>query len=86
MSGQTKRVSSALGRALREARLRKGLTQEVLAEKAGCTSVFISNLENGHYDATVTKVLALEKAMGLPHGDLLKSTATYLEHPSQGKK
>lgn len=52
-----------LGRELRAARLRAGLTQEDLAHAAAVDRSYISELENGHKSPTVDMLFRLCRAM-----------------------
>ena len=50
----------ALGRALRELRLRAGLTQKELGARADASDTYLSQVEGGHRDirwSTVTRLL-----------------------------
>jgi transcriptional regulator with XRE-family HTH domain len=50
----------ALGRALRELRIKAGITQEELGARAGIGATYLSQVENGHRGVrwhTVTRVL-----------------------------
>jgi transcriptional regulator with XRE-family HTH domain len=60
-----------LGAAIREQRKRAQLTQEILAEKAGLSVVFISLLENGHRTVSVDALLRIAKALGVRGRDLI---------------
>jgi len=75
-----KRVSKIFGRVLAEARSQGGVTQQALAEGAGVDPVFISYLENGHRQPTLTVLLAIEKTLNLPDGELAVRTAKALRH------
>ena len=70
-----KSVATAFGVELRQARLGAGLTQQVLAERADVDPVFISFLENGHRQPSLTVLLSLERVLGLPAGELSKRVA-----------
>lgn len=51
-----------IGTLIREARIQKGLTQEVLAEKAGTTKSYISKIENNVKEvrfSTLQKIIEL---------------------------
>lgn len=73
-----KQVSKVFGRILAEARRGNGVTQQTLAEGAGVDPVFISFLENGHRQPTLTVLLAIEKTLNLPDGELTARTARAL--------
>ena len=65
---------------LRKARDAAKLTQPALAERADIDPVFVSFLENGHRQPSLTVMLLLEGAMGLSAGELARRTAKQLKH------
>jgi transcriptional regulator with XRE-family HTH domain len=73
-----KQVSKAFGKVLSDARKHANTTQQALAERAGIDPVFVSFLENGHRQPSLTVLLSLERALGLPDGELLTRTARAL--------
>lgn len=54
-----------LGRAVQRARTRLGLTQAEAAKKAGVSRRWLIELERGHGNAQIGKVLAALQALGL---------------------
>jgi transcriptional regulator with XRE-family HTH domain len=64
-----KSIARIFGSELRAARLAAGLTQQVLAERAEIDPVFVSYLENGHRQPSLTVLLSLESVLGLPGGE-----------------
>jgi transcriptional regulator with XRE-family HTH domain len=60
------------GRRLRELRLARSLTQEQLAETAGITSTYTSDLERGEKVPSLTIVLRLARALDVSVSDLLQ--------------
>ncbi len=54
-----------LGRLIREARTRAGLTQTALARRFGATQSWISEVENGKETAELGKVLKMLSFLGL---------------------
>ena len=54
-----------LGRAVQRARARLGLTQAEAAKKAGVSRRWLIELERGHGNAQIGKVLAALQALGL---------------------
>ena len=52
-------------RELKEARLRKGLTQLALSEKVGLPQSHISNIERGEVDIKISSLIAIARALGL---------------------
>ena len=61
-----------LGRKLKAARDRAGLTQEALARKARIGRVYLARLESGRYDPRASIVVRLAKALGVGTDDLLR--------------
>lgn len=56
---------------VRAARLKRGLTQERLAELVSVDSKTISRLENGHHPITVDLLATLAHALRVPSASLL---------------
>jgi transcriptional regulator with XRE-family HTH domain len=88
-----KSVALQFGRELRAARIGRELTQQALAEKAGIDPVFVSFLENGHRQPSLTVLLALEKALDVAAGELVRRVAQGLsadlparELPTRGRR
>jgi transcriptional regulator with XRE-family HTH domain len=61
-----------VGRNVKRARERKGITQERLAELSGFSQQYISGLEQGRRNPTVVTVYELARALGVNHIELLK--------------
>jgi len=76
---KAKSIATAFGAELRKARGAAGLTQQTLAERAEVDPVFISFLENGHRQPSLTVLLALERQLGLAAGDLSRRTAAAID-------
>jgi transcriptional regulator with XRE-family HTH domain len=72
---QTVRQLKALGQAFREARLRTGLTQEVLAERSGVSASTVGQVERGTVNPGYDVMLAMAKAMSLPLSSILHRAA-----------
>ncbi len=53
-----------LGRNVRTIRLERGWTQEKLAEAAGIHPVYISYIEQGSRNPSITKILQIARALG----------------------
>jgi transcriptional regulator with XRE-family HTH domain len=64
-----------VGRNVMRWRLRKGLTQEQLAEISGFSQQYISSLEHGHRNPTVITVYELARALGVSHMDLVRPSS-----------
>lgn len=58
-------VAQAFGKILREIRLEAGLTQEQLGLEAGVRRTFVSILELGEQQPTLTTIIKLANALGL---------------------
>ena len=61
-----------MGRRLRALRTAKGWSQAELAKRARLTRVYITRLEAGQYDPTLTTITALARALGVPVTALLE--------------
>jgi transcriptional regulator with XRE-family HTH domain len=61
----------SLGAEVRRRRKAQKLTLEKLAEKAGLTPHYLSTVETGKRDPSVSTLLALARGLGVPPGDLL---------------
>ena len=57
--------AEGLGEAVRHFRERAGLTQTELAELVGIRQSYLSELENGHLNEQVHRLMALFKALGV---------------------
>lgn len=73
VAGDSRRgdVRRALGKNLRRARERAGLTQEAVAERSGVHPTEVSRIESGKRDPRISTVEALAEAVGVSVGDLL---------------
>lgn len=60
------------GKRLRQLRLDAGWTQEELAEAAGITTTYTSDLERGTKVPSLTIVLRISRALGLSVAELLR--------------
>lgn len=68
-----KNISSLLGTQIRKVRKKCGLTIEGLSEKAEISPVFLSDVERGKKEASVTTLNKIAKALGVKVSYLLKS-------------
>jgi len=64
-----------LGRNVRHFRLKLGLSQEALAEDAGIHRTYVSDVERGARNPTVTVVEKLARALKVSAGELLDGPA-----------
>jgi transcriptional regulator with XRE-family HTH domain len=55
----------AIGRRVRALRLRRGLSQEDLAERAGLHRNYVGSVERGERDIGITATWRLSKALGM---------------------
>ncbi len=64
-------VRTRLGRNLRRLREEKGWSQEAYADEAGIHRTYVSDLERGVRNPTITIVEKLARAFGVSAGSLL---------------
>ncbi len=64
-------VSRILGEAIRAERIKAGLSQEQLAEKADLARNYIGNIERAEYKVTVEALTRIAKALGVKVRDLV---------------
>lgn len=60
------------GEKVRELRIKRGLSQEQLAESSGLHRTYISSLELGKRNVSLINIHALAKALGVTPDKLLK--------------
>jgi transcriptional regulator with XRE-family HTH domain len=60
-----------LGQNLRRLRIAKGLSQEAFADEAGIHRTYISDIERGARNPTVTVVEKIARALGSSASDLI---------------
>lgn len=67
-------VNSAkkLGENIKKIRLEKGMSQGDICRKLGFDRSYISNIESGNKNPTLSTITKLAKALGVPMEDLLK--------------
>lgn len=61
-----------LGENLKEIRLSKGIKQIALAKTLNVDRSFVSNIENGKTNPTLSTISSLAKALGVSTNELLK--------------
>lgn len=54
-----------LGRSFKDARLKAGLTQQQLADRAGISRAWLARVESGHRKAEIEYILRTLSALGL---------------------
>ena len=79
-----KKLADTFGAELRQARRAAGLTQQTLAERAEVDPVFISFLENGHRQPSLTVLVSLERVLGLKSGELVARVTSSLSKSAPG--
>lgn len=70
----------AFGDLLKKARLKAEMSQESLAFQAELDRTYISLLENGKRQPTLTTLFALSKALGLNPSDVIKDLEKAVEY------
>jgi transcriptional regulator with XRE-family HTH domain len=66
-------VQTRFGQRLRELRTGKGISQETLAESAGLHRTYVSSVERGERNVTLTTIEKLAAALGVPMTELIPS-------------
>lgn len=64
-------IRRILARNLKRLRTEKGWSQEELADQAGLHRTYVSGVERGVRNPTITIIATLAKALGVPAADLL---------------
>lgn len=59
-------LTKTIGQRIRNYRNKAGLSQEKLAELAGCHSTYIGQLERGEKNATIESVARIASALDIP--------------------
>jgi len=67
----------ALGKAIRQLREERGMTQEALAHAAGVTVGHLSTIERGHSNPTWATVKSIASALDTPMVDLVKLATSF---------
>ena len=71
----------AFGHAIREARVRKGMSQEALAHVCGLDRTYISGIERGTRNPSLMNILRVADALNMAPADLFAAAAG---HESDG--
>ena len=69
---QAEAVRKTLGETLRDKRIERGMTQELVAESLGVSRQAVSKWESGKTDPSTANLLALADLYGLPVEELLR--------------
>ena len=67
-----KSESAKLGKNLKRIRTEKDITQGDIVRTLGVSRSFVSNIENGKTNPTLSTITKLAKAVGVSVGELLK--------------
>ncbi|ODU41868.1 MAG: hypothetical protein ABS92_11000 [Thiobacillus sp. SCN 63-374] len=67
-------IGQIFGEVLRRYRSEKNISQEELAFQAGVDRTFVSRLERGIRQPTITTLIGLGQALGVPAADLMRDT------------
>lgn len=73
MRSSIRPLSSRFGNAVRASRLKAGMTQMTLAERAELTLTFVGEIERGEKLASLETVVRLAKGLSLRASDLLRN-------------
>jgi transcriptional regulator with XRE-family HTH domain len=65
-------LSRSVGIVLREARVKAGLSQEALADRAGVDRTFVGRIENGKQSPTLDTLARMAQALGLRLSEVLR--------------
>ena len=65
-------IRARLGSNIRRLRIERGLSQEAFADLANIHRTYVSDIERGARNPTITIVQRLGDALGVEAGDLLK--------------
>lgn len=67
-----KEYSKRLGENLKRIRVKKGITQTEIAKRLAVDKSFVSNIENGKTNPTLSTITNLANALDIPVNELLK--------------
>lgn len=67
----------AFGRAIRELRKEKGLSQEAFADLAGIDRSYMGHIERGEKNVTLTKIYQIADALGMPLPAIFERTESH---------
>ena len=64
------KILENLGKALKNIRLEKGMTQEFLAEKVGIHPTYVGKLESGKNNVSIKMLFKISRALGVKLSDI----------------
>lgn len=76
-------IGLIFGEVLRRHRSTKNISQEELAHLAGVDRTFVSRLERGIRQPTITTMIGIGHALGVPAADLVRETEIEFARQSQ---
>ena len=79
MKAEKNKQAVAFGEALKELRREAELSQDALAEKADLERTFISFMERGERQPTLSTIIALASALGIEADELVRLTVERLQ-------
>ena len=65
-------MRALVGLNVKQARLKKGLTQEELADRSGFSQQYLSGLEGGKRNPSIVTIYELALALGISHVELVQ--------------
>lgn len=83
---QSEQPQPALGKAIRQLRQKRGLSQEALGKAAGLTGRTVSGIETGAANPTWAKVRDIAAALGVSISELAKLAESYEERGRRSRK
>ena len=84
-SADSSDIGEIFGGVLQRRRLAVGITQEELAFRADVDRTFVSRLERGIRQPTITTLIGLSAALGITAADLVRETEAALLRPKPRK-
>ena len=72
-------IAKVLGQRIRNYRIAKGLSQEKLAELAGCHPTYIGQIERGEKNATIESIEKISSALNISLSKLFEKLGTQEE-------
>lgn len=76
-------IRIAFGQVLREVRKEKGISQEQLALQSDIDRTYISKLEKGLYQPTLSTLFAIAPVLGCPPAELVERVDKLLKNSNE---
>lgn len=74
----------AFGAAVRELRVRRGISQEGLASEAGLQRTYLNEVERGRRNVTLITIGRIAEALGVGVGELVGATEAHTSRAAEG--